>query len=233
MEPVVRVAPSILAADFTCLADEIRRAEAGGADLLHLDVMDGAFVPNISFGPLVVEAVRRVPRLPLDVHLMIEEPVRYVEAFAGAGARWLTVHVEACADVAGTLEEIRVQGLRPGLALRPGTPFAEVEPFLDALDLLLVMTVEPGFGGQSYMEDQEPKLARARQLRESAGHSYRIEVDGGIGRTTAPGAVAAGAEFLVAGSALFTDPDLPGFVSTLQKLAGSPSADPEQGSSAP
>jgi ribulose-phosphate 3-epimerase len=218
MSRPVQVAPSLLSADFGALAQSVREVEDAGADLLHLDVMDGIFVPNLSFGPVVVEAVKRVARLPLDVHLMIEEPVRYLEAFADAGADWLTVHVEACADVAATLRAIRARGLRPGLTLRPGTEFSAIEPFLPLVDLILVMTVEPGFGGQAYREDQEPKLARARELRASSGLDYAIEVDGGIGPDTAARAVEAGAEILVAGSALFGADDIPGLIRDFHAL---------------
>ena len=214
----VRVAPSLLSADFASLERSVRLVEDAGADLLHLDVMDGRFVPNITFGPVVVEAIHRVARLPLDVHLMIEDPARYVDAFADAGAAWITVHVEACRDVASTLTAIAGRGVKPGLTLRPGTPFTTVEPFLGSIDLLLIMTVEPGFGGQTYRPDQEPKLTRARDLRAAGGHRYAIEVDGGIGTRTAPAAVAAGAEILVAGSALFGAPDVPAFVSALHSL---------------
>lgn len=215
----VQVAPSLLSADFTALGDSVRTVEDAGADLLHLDVMDGSFVPNISYGPVVVAAVKRIARTPLDVHLMIEEPVRYVDAFADAGADWLTVHVEACSDVAGTLEAIRARGMRPGITLRPGTPFGDVEPFLAVVDLLLVMTVEPGFGGQSYLADQEPKLMRARELRADSGLDYVLEVDGGIGPDTAARAVEAGAEILVAGSALFGAADIPGLIREFHALS--------------
>jgi ribulose-phosphate 3-epimerase len=199
----VQVAPSLLSADFATLGDAIRLVEDAGADLLHLDVMDGHFVPNISFGPVVVEAARRVSRLPLDVHLMIEEPIRYVSQFADAGADGLTIHIEACTDAEETLAAIRERKLRPGITLRPGTPFADIEPLLDLVDLVLVMTVEPGFGGQSYMPEQEAKLRRARELRAQSNHDYLIEVDGGIAPTTAAAAVAAGADILVAGTAIF------------------------------
>ncbi len=214
----VQVAPSLLSADFASLERAVRLVEEAGADLLHLDVMDGHFVPNITFGPVVVQAVRRVARLPLDVHLMIEDPIRYIEAFAAAGADGITVHVEACADVDATLRAIAATGVKKGLTLRPWTPFGEVEPYLGELDLLLVMTVEPGFGGQSYMENQEPKLARAREARAAAGHRYAIEVDGGINSSTAPRAVRSGAEILVTGSALFSAPDTRAYVAELHAL---------------
>jgi ribulose-phosphate 3-epimerase len=222
MAHAVRVAPSLLSADFAALGEEIRSVERGGCDLLHLDVMDGRFVPNISFGPLVVAAARRVSRLPLDVHLMIEEPVRYVGDFAAAGADWITVHVEACRDVAATLRAVRERGCRAGITLRPGTPFAEIEPFLDSVDLVLVMTVEPGFGGQAYRPEQEAKLRRARELRDLRALGYDIEVDGGIGPQTARSAVEAGAEVLVAGSSLFgtRDGDRGALIRSWQALRG-------------
>jgi ribulose-phosphate 3-epimerase len=222
--PRIQVAPSLLSADFASLERAVRLVEESGADLLHLDVMDGRFVPNLTFGPVVVEAVRRVARLPLDVHLMIEEPIRYVDAFAEAGADGLTVHVEACPDVAAALARIRERGVKPGLTLRPGTPFADVEPFLESVDLLLVMTVEPGFGGQAYRVDQEAKISRARELRGAGGHRYRIEVDGGINARTARRAVEAGAEVLVAGSALFGAPDVAAFIRDLHGLEGARAA---------
>jgi ribulose-phosphate 3-epimerase len=214
----IQVAPSLLSADIANLESSIRLVEDAGADALHLDVMDGSFVPNITFGPLVVEAARRASRLPLDVHLMINEPVRYVDAFADAGADWLTVHVEACEDLVATLSSIRDRGLKPGITLRPGTPFLDVEPFLELVDLVLVMTVEPGFAGQAYRPEQEGKLQRARTLRAAAGTSYVIEVDGGIDVETARSAVGAGAEMLVAGSSLFGSDDVPGFVRALHDL---------------
>lgn len=218
MRHPVQVAPSVLAADFAALDRSLRTVEEAGADLLHLDVMDGLFVPNISFGPMIVEACRRISRLPLDVHLMIEEPLRYVDVFAEAGADWLTVHVEACEDAGRTLEAIRNRDMKPGITLRPGTPFADVEPFLELVDLVLVMTVEPGFGGQSYLAGQENKLRRARELRSARGLAYVIEVDGGIGAETARPAVEAGAEILVSGSALFGAPDIPALVREFHAL---------------
>jgi ribulose-phosphate 3-epimerase len=214
----IQVAPSLLSSNFGCLEEEVRRVERAGADLLHLDVMDGHFVPNITFGPVVIQAVKRAAKLPLDVHLMIEEPVRYVREFVDAGADRLTVHVEACRDVSAALEAIRERGVKPGISLRPGTPFESIEPYLDQVAIVLVMTVEPGFGGQRYRPDQEPKLQRAREIREARGLDYDIEVDGGIARSTAPSAVAAGAEILVAGSALFGDADPAAFIRDLQAL---------------
>ncbi|MFN8176654.1 MAG: ribulose-phosphate 3-epimerase [bacterium] len=220
----VQVAPSLLSADFASLERAVQLVEAAGCDLLHLDVMDGHFVPNLTFGPVVVQAVRRITRLPLDVHLMIEEPADWVSAFADAGADGLTVHVEACRDVAATLEAISARGLRAGITLRPGTPFEDVEPYLASVGLLLVMTVEPGFGGQSYLAEQEAKLLRARELRAASGCSFAIEVDGGIGARTARRAVEAGAEILVAGSALFGAPDVAAFIADLHALETARSA---------
>jgi ribulose-phosphate 3-epimerase len=214
----VRVAPSLLSADFASLERSVRLLEDAGCDLLHLDVMDAHFVPNLTFGPVVVQAVRRLTRLPLDVHLMIENPIRWVDDYANAGADWLTVHVEACEDVAATLATIAAKGPRPGLTLRPGTPFANVEPFLSSVKLVLVMTVEPGFGGQAYRPEQEAKLTRARDLRTAGGFSYVIEVDGGINAKSARRAVEAGAEILVTGSSLFSAPDIPAYVAELHAL---------------
>ena len=214
----IQVAPSLLSSNFARLEDEVRRVERAGADLLHLDVMDGQFVPNITFGPVVIAAVKRVAKLPLDVHLMIEEPLRYVREFANAGADHLIVHVEACRDVVATLDAIHAQGVAAGISLRPGTPFEAIEEYLDRVATVLVMTVEPGFGGQAYRPEQEAKLRRARELRELHGFEYDIEVDGGITRATAASAVAAGAEILVAGSALFGDPDLEGLIRDFHSL---------------
>jgi ribulose-phosphate 3-epimerase len=214
----IQVAPSLLSSNFARLEEEVRNIERAGADLLHLDVMDGQFVPNITFGPVVIAAVKRVAKLPLDVHLMIEEPMRYIRQFSESGANHLIVHVEACADVSETLDAIRSRGMKPGISLRPGTPFEAIEPYLGKVGVVLVMTVEPGFGGQSYRPEQEPKLQRAREIREAKGFNYDIEVDGGIARGTAPSAVAAGAEILVAGSALFGDPDPESFIRDLHSL---------------
>jgi ribulose-phosphate 3-epimerase len=208
----VQIAPSLLAADFAHLAREIRSVEEAGVALLHLDVMDGAFVPNITFGPGLVASVRSVTRLFLDVHLMIRDPLGLAGAFARAGADLLTFHAEALGDPARGLRDVRAalreQGCRLGLAFRPATDPA---PWLQAvggdLDLALVMTVEPGFGGQAFLEGQMPRVRDAAALRETRGWSYRIEVDGGITPSTARAAAAAGAEILVAGPAVFGSRD--------------------------
>ena len=203
------VAPSILAADFSHLQTEIERIASAGADWLHLDIMDGQFVDNISFGAGIVKLVRSLTNLPLDTHLMIQRPDHYVPRFAEAGSNSITVHVEPEAehDVAKTLGLIRTRGCRAGLTLNPGTPFDLVEPHLRNIDLFLVMSVQPGFGGQSFRPETMPKVQRAFDLRESLGLNYQIEVDGGINPETAAIAVAHGADVLVAGTSIFHSPD--------------------------
>src|SRR5262245_2281376 len=211
------IAPSILSADFGRLADEVRAVTVAGADLIHVDVMDGHFVPPITIGPLVVEAIRRATDLPLDVHLMIQSPERHVTDFIRAGADWLTVHVEAETDVGATLAAIRTAGARPGLALNPPTPLAQVRPFLALIDLLLVMSVNPGWGGQPFVDGSMEKLADARRLRAEHAAGFVIEVDGGIKPHNAGAAAAAGADVLVAGSAIFGTAD---YAATIRALRG-------------
>ena len=213
-----KIAPSILSADFGHLADEVRAVTAAGADLIHVDVMDGRFVPPITIGPLVVEALRRATQLPLDVHLMIETPERQVTEFVRAGASGLTVHVEASRDVPALLAAIAESGARPGLALNPPTPLEAVRPFVHAIDLLLVMSVNPGWGGQPFVDGSLEKLAAARRLRTETGARFVIEVDGGIKPHNAAEVSAAGAEVLVAGSAIFGSSDYAG---TIRALRGS------------
>lgn len=199
----IKIAPSILAADFTRLGEQVAEAEAAGADYIHIDVMDGHFVPNITIGPVVVEAVRRITELPLDVHLMIESPERYLADFSAAGADHLTVHVETCAHLHRTVDHIKELGCRAGVTLNPSTPVTSLEEILPYVDLVLVMTVNPGFGGQSFIEGTLSKIQRLGSMLEELGSRADLEVDGGIGPETAPRVVRAGANVLIAGSAIF------------------------------
>ncbi|MFN8533528.1 MAG: ribulose-phosphate 3-epimerase [Dehalococcoidia bacterium] len=201
------IAPSILSADFAHLARAIEEAEAGGADAIHVDVMDGQFVPNITIGPPVLKAIRRVTSLPLDVHLMIVQPERYLADFAAAGADGLTIHVEATVHAHRAIQQIHALGKRAGLAINPATPGSAIEEVLDDLDLLLVMSVNPGFGGQKFISRSVDKLARCRALIDGRGLATALEVDGGIGPENAGLVVAAGATVLVAGSAVYGAPE--------------------------
>ena len=203
------VAPSILAADFSNLAAEVRKVEQAGADWLHCDIMDGHFVDNISFGPMVVEVIRKQTKLPLDVHLMIEHADHYVPRFLKAGANSITVHIESESkhDVDKTLQQIRDAGCRVGLTLNPATSFDLLEPFLDKIDMLLVMTVHPGFGGQAFRAEQMEKVKRAAEWNKTRDREINIEVDGGINAETARVAIQSGANILVAGTSVFGAPD--------------------------
>jgi ribulose-phosphate 3-epimerase len=215
---MTRIAPSMLNADFTRLAEQIVEAERGGADWIHLDVMDGHFVPNITFGPLVVEAARRATSLPLDVHLMIEAPDRYLSDFVSAGAGVLTVHQEACPHLHRTAQRIRELGARPGVAVNPATPVETLTDILPLVDLVLIMTVNPGFGGQKYIPESEARIRRLVGMLEARGlRGVEIEVDGGIDQRTAPAVVAAGATVLVAGSAIFSRGSVSDNVKALRK----------------
>lgn len=200
---MVKIAPSILSANFAKLGEEIKDVEEGGADWIHIDVMDGHFVPNITMGPLVVGAVRPVTKLPLDVHLMIENPDQYLEAFAKAGADTISVHVEACRHLHRTIQEIRSLGVNPGVVLNPATPIEWIAPILGNVGLVLLMTVNPGFGGQAFIESVVPKIEKLYCLKEEQGLAFDIEVDGGIDPVTAQKCKQAGATVLVAGSNIF------------------------------
>ncbi len=205
MHKTIHLAPSILAADFTRLGEQIRDAEQAGGELIHIDVMDGRFVPNITMGPLVVEAARRSTNLPLDVHLMIVEPERYVEAFANAGADHITVHIEASPNLHRTLQLIKQRGCRAGVALNPHTPASALKDIIHMVDIINVMTVNPGFGGQSFLPETMSKVARIRAMIGDTGRSIDLEVDGGINAQTAMTAAQAGANVLVVGSAVFSE----------------------------
>lgn len=203
----MKIAPSMLASDFSRLGEEIRRICAAGADWIHLDVMDGVFVPNITIGPAVIAAMRPYTKAPFDVHLMIQDPGAYVEEFARAGADRISFHVEASGNPAETIRKIRAAGVLPAMVLKPGTPAQAVYPYLKDLDMVLVMTVEPGFGGQKFME---PMMEKVRQLREKAREEnpgLLLEIDGGVNRETIPLASAAGVDVCVAGTGVFKAPD--------------------------
>ena len=219
MSPV-RIAPSILAADFTRLAEELDSIERGGADLVHIDVMDGHFVPNITIGPFVVEAVKRATSLPLDVHLMIERPERYVTDFVKAGAATLGIHVETCPHLHRSVQQIREAGARACVVLNPSTPASAVEPVLPDVDQVLVMTVNPGFGGQKFIESMLPKIATLRGWIDERGLAVALEVDGGIGVETIARAARAGADTFVAGTAVFGAPDRGEAIAALRRAAG-------------
>src|SRR5215467_1660084 len=199
----LQIAPSLLSADFAALGDAIARAERGGADLIHVDVMDGHFVPNLTIGPPVVKSLRNVSHVPLDVHLMIDDPDRYAEAFVEAGAASLTVHVEAVVHLHRTVQLIKSLGVKAGVALNPATPISALEQIAGDVDYVLVMTVNPGFGGQTFIPRSTSKVRAVRELLRREGSSAPIEVDGGIDVHTAPAIVAAGADILVAGNAIF------------------------------
>jgi ribulose-phosphate 3-epimerase len=205
--PPLQIAPSILSADFAALGRDVAAVERGGADLIHVDVMDGHFVPNITIGPLVVRALQRIATRPIDVHLMIQQPDRYLEDFVAAGARMLSVHVEAVPHLHRTITHIRSLGARAGAVLNPSTPVSSLEEMAGQLDFVLVMSVNPGFGGQAFIPHSLEKLRRVRAMLAAAGSSAPIQVDGGIDRTNAADVVAAGANILVAGQAIFGTPD--------------------------
>ena len=214
---MVQIAPSILSADFARLADEVRAVEEAGADLLHVDVMDGHFVPNITVGPLVVEAVRPHTRLPIDTHLMIEDADDYIPQFAAAGSDFITVHVEACRHLHRTVALIREHGARPGVVLNPATPLCSLANILDEVEMVLLMSVNPGFGGQSYIASSTAKVARLRKMIDDRKLEVRIEIDGGIKPSNCRPVIDAGVDILVAGSAIFGSDD---YTATIRALRG-------------
>ncbi|ALC81017.1 MULTISPECIES: ribulose-phosphate 3-epimerase [Bacillus] len=215
---MTKIAPSILSANFAKLADEIIDVEKGGADYIHVDVMDGHFVPNITIGPLIVEAIRPVTQLPLDVHLMIENPDQYIPAFSKAGADILSVHVEACPHLHRTIQLIKDNGVKPGVVINPHTPVQSIQHVIAEVDLVLLMTVNPGFGGQSFIPDVLSKISEVAHLAEKIGKKdLLIEVDGGVNVETAKSCVDAGANLLVAGSAVFNQNDRKKAIETIKK----------------
>ncbi len=217
---MIKIAPSILSADFARLGDEIRAIEAGGADYVHVDVMDGHFVPNITIGPLVVAAARKVTEMPLDVHLMIENPDQYIPDFAKAGADIITVHYEAVPHLHRTVQLIHSLGKKAGVSLNPATPVSSLEVILDELDLVLLMSVNPGFGGQNFIPSCLPKIEALRKEIDRRGLKVELEVDGGVKPANIATIAAAGAEVFVAGSAVFGTPDYQATIAELRRLAG-------------
>lgn len=201
----IKIAPSILSADFSRLGEQVAEAEAGGADAIHIDIMDGAFVPNITMGPMIVQAIRPWTTLPFDLHLMIANPERYIADFASAGADTITVHAEACVHLHSVIQQIRAAGKRPSVAISPATPISALEEVIADLDQALVMTVNPGFGGQAFIEAMLSKISRMRALIDERGLPTDLQVDGGISATTAAAVARAGANVLVAGSAVYND----------------------------
>jgi ribulose-phosphate 3-epimerase len=213
---MVKIAPSILSADFSKLGEEIKAVEMAGADYIHVDVMDGHFVPNITLGPLVVHAIRPMTKLPLDVHLMIENPDSYIEAFADAGADIITVHVEAAPHLHRTIQLIKSKGVKAGVVLNPATPVDAIKHIIHDIDLVLLMTVNPGFGGQSFIHSVVPKIKEVFELVQTNGLNVEIEVDGGVNAETAPICIEAGANVLVAGSAIYGKKDIKDAISTIR-----------------
>lgn len=213
---MVKIAPSILSADFSKLGEEIKAVEMAGADYIHVDVMDGHFVPNITLGPLVVQAIRPITKLPLDVHLMIEKPELYIDAFANAGADIITVHVEASTHLHRTIQMIKKKGVKAGVVLNPATPVDTIKHIIHDIDLVLLMTVNPGFGGQSFIQNVIPKIREVSELVHAHGLNVEIEVDGGVNAETAPLCIEAGANVLVAGSAIYGKKDLKDAISSIR-----------------
>lgn len=217
----MKISPSILSADFTKLTEELKALEKGGADYVHVDVMDGRFVPNITIGPFIVEAVKRATTLPLDVHLMIEEPERYIDDFARAGSSIITVHVEATRHLHKVLQSIKGHGLKAGVTLNPGTPAVTLEPVMDDADLILVMSVNPGFSGQGFIPSSLRKIEEVRKMIDASGRKIELEVDGGIKTSNIKAAAGAGADVFVSGSGVFSTPDYGKTIAELKKEANS------------
>ncbi len=203
---MARLAPSILSADFANLGEDIKAVDLAGADIIHVDVMDGLFVPSISFGMPVIKSIRKVTEKPFDVHLMINDPIRYIDDFVEAGADWITIHVEACEDVKATLKKIKDAGVRPAISLNPGTDVEEIIPYLEMVEMVLVMSVNPGFGGQKLIPETLEKVRKLRKLIDERALRCDIEIDGGINLDNVEGIVKDGADIIVAGSAVFKDP---------------------------
>lgn len=216
---MITIAPSVLSANFRCLEKEIRAVEKGGADWVHLDIMDGHFVPNISFGPMIVRTLRQITKLPLDTHLMIAHPDRYLEAFRDAGTDRLTVHVEACPHLHRTIQKIRSLGMKPGVTLNPATPLGAIEEIVPEVDLVLIMSVNPGFGGQKFIDGSLQRIRRTADYIRSLGKNIRLEVDGGVDERNAGKIVRAGADVLVAGNSIFSRPNIPAAIRKLRKAA--------------
>jgi len=215
----IQIAPSILSADFSRLGEEVRAVEEAGADVIHIDVMDGHFVPNITIGPLVVEAVRKITGKVLDVHLMISDPGRYIDAFADAGADWITVHVEASTHLHRVIAQIKQRGLKAGAVLNPSTSLSTLDYILDELDLVMLMSVNPGFGGQSFIPSSLDKIRRLRERIDALGLDIGIEVDGGVSTKTIRKVAGAGANIFVAGSAVYGAADYAATIAELRSLA--------------
>ncbi len=220
MKKEILIAPSILSADFSRLGEEITAVEVGGADCIHVDVMDGRFVPNITIGPLVVRAAKKVAEKPLDVHLMIVEPDKYIDAFAEAGADWITVHVEACTHLHRTVSRIRQLGKRSGVVLNPATPLSSLDYILEEVDIVMLMSVNPGFGGQSFIPSTLEKIWLLRQRIDSLGLNVDIEIDGGISPASIADVAAAGANVFVAGSAIYGSTDYAATIAALKANGG-------------
>jgi ribulose-phosphate 3-epimerase len=213
---MLKIAPSILSANFAKLGEEIVAVERAGADYIHVDVMDGHFVPNITIGPLIVEAIRPVTKLPLDVHLMIDNPDQYIEAFAKAGADYITVHVEACRHLHRTIHHIKSFGIKAGVVLNPATPVNTLQHILKDIDMVLLMSVNPGFGGQKFIPEVLPKIKKVKEMADSIGKEIEIEIDGGVNPETAKLCVEAGANVLVAGSAIYDQEDYAAAISLIR-----------------